>query len=79
MNPYWHDYQTFKRSPGDYADAAIACIVFGARLKALIVICREQALLGNVNPLVWRIEYQQRGLPHAYILFWMDFDTDHLS
>jgi hypothetical protein len=32
-----------------------------------------------MNAFVWRIEHQQRGLPHGHILFWTDFDTADLS
>jgi hypothetical protein len=29
--------------------------------------------------LLWRIECPKRGLPHAQILFWPDFDTEDID
>jgi hypothetical protein len=28
---------------------------------------------------VWRIGYQQRGLPHAHILLWTEYDLDNVT
>jgi hypothetical protein len=36
---------------------------------------QRRHILGKVSAFAWRIEYQKRGLPHAHILFWSDFDT----
>jgi hypothetical protein len=75
MNPYWPDYQALKRGSGHYSDATIISIVFRSRLKFLIKHCKSTRLFGNLKAFVWRVEYQQRGLPHAHILLWTDTDT----
>jgi hypothetical protein len=79
MNPYWPEYQTLKRGSGQVSDATLMSIVFQARLKCLLEYCRRSHLLGNVTAFVWRIEYQQRVLPHAHILFWTDCDTSDIQ
>jgi hypothetical protein len=40
---------------------------------------QKRQILGKVSAFVWRIESQTRGLPHAYILFWTDFDTQDVD
>jgi hypothetical protein len=38
----------------------------------------NRQILGKISAFLWRIEYQKRGLPHAHILFWSDFDTEDI-
>jgi hypothetical protein len=76
MNPYWHDYQALKRDKGVFSDSAMITMVFKAKLSALMSFIRDHRILGEVKGFIWRIEYQKRGLPHAHILFWTDFDTE---
>jgi hypothetical protein len=40
---------------------------------------QNHQILGKALAFVWRIEYQKRGLPHAHILFWADFDTQDIN
>jgi hypothetical protein len=51
---------------------------FKAKLSALMKFIKDHEILGKVSGFVWRIEYQRRGLPHACILFWIDFDTQDI-
>jgi hypothetical protein len=40
---------------------------------------RKDFLGSGIRVLVWRVEYQKRGLRHASILGWIDDDTDNLA
>jgi hypothetical protein len=68
MNPHWRDYKVLMRVDGVFADSAIAGIIFKTKLSALMNFIQKHQILGNVSAFVWRIEYQNRGLPHAYPL-----------
>jgi hypothetical protein len=37
--------------------------------------CKSTSILGRVKAFVWRVEDQYRGLRHAHIIFWTDFET----
>jgi hypothetical protein len=78
MNPYWAKYQALKRDRGTFPHSAMTAIVFKAKLSALMKFIKDHEILGNVSCFVWRIKYQKRGLPHAHILFWTDFDTQDI-
>jgi hypothetical protein len=75
MNPYWADFQALKRSDGQYSDSSMAALVFKSKIFALMKFIRSRKILGTVSAFVWRIEYQRRGLPHAHVLFWSDYNT----
>jgi hypothetical protein len=75
MNPYWPDHQALERGTATSADSAISAIVFKTRRSALTKWSKYPQILRKVSAFVWRIEYQKRGLPHAHILFWTDFNT----
>jgi hypothetical protein len=69
MNPYWADSQALKRGPETFADSAMTAIICKSKLSALMKFIQHHQILGNISAFVWRIEYQQRGLSHAHILF----------
>jgi hypothetical protein len=48
-------------------------------MSELMKFIQHHQNLGNISAFVWRIEYQKRGLPHAHILFWSDFDTHNIA
>jgi hypothetical protein len=75
MNPYWPEYQALKRESGNFGDSAIMAIVFKEKLSGLMMFLKRRRTLGTIFAFVWRIEYQRRGLPHAHLLFWTDFQT----
>jgi hypothetical protein len=79
MNPHWPDYQALKRSDGNFSDSVIMAIVFKLKLSALMNFWRARRLLGGIRAFVWRVEYQKRGLPHAHILLWTDFETEDIE
>jgi hypothetical protein len=39
MNPYWPEYQSLKRSTGNFSDGSIAAVVFRTRLSGLVQLC----------------------------------------
>jgi hypothetical protein len=79
MNPYWLDFQALKRGDGPYSDSAMATIIFRSKMNTLMKFIHSRKMLGKVSAFVGRIEYQKRGLPHAHILLWTDYDTSHVA
>jgi hypothetical protein len=75
MNFHWPDYKAVMRGDDVFADSAIAAIIFKIKLSAFMNFIQKHKILGKVSAFVWRIEYQQRGLPYTHITFWTDFDT----
>jgi hypothetical protein len=67
------------RGNGVFPDSAIAAITSKIKLSALMNFIQEHQILGKVSGFVWRIDYQKRGLPHAHIIFWTDFDTQEID
>jgi hypothetical protein len=51
-------------------------MAFRVRLKVRIAVCPDHALLGTLSAWVWKVGYQQRGLPHAHTRFGTGFDTN---
>ncbi|XP_056694876.1 uncharacterized protein [Spinacia oleracea] len=73
-NPKWPEITRFveKRGlrPEDRPD--IVCRVFKMKLDRLISDLKEQKILPfRVNALVYTVEFQKRGLPHAHILLFL--------
>ncbi|XP_031111963.1 uncharacterized protein LOC116015936 [Ipomoea triloba] len=50
----------------------IICRVFKMKLDSLIADCRKNKLFGSVNGVIYTIEFQKRGLPHAHILLCLE-------
>jgi hypothetical protein len=78
MNPNWTEYQVLKRGNETLGDSAITDIIFRTKLSASMKFIQKHEILVKVSAFVWRVEYQKRGLPHAYILFWTDVDTQDI-
>jgi hypothetical protein len=78
MNPYWPEFVALRRGKEAYSDSAMMAIVFKERLGELMRTIKSSRVLGDVKGYVWRVEYQSRGLPHAHILLWTDFETEDL-
>jgi hypothetical protein len=79
MNRHWPDYKALMRGEGVFTDSAIAAIIFKIKLSALMNFIQTHQIMGKVFAFVSRIEYQKRGLPHAHIFFWTDFDTQDID
>jgi hypothetical protein len=75
MNPYWADYQAFKRGSRTLAGLAKTAIIFKTMLVGLRKFISHRWILGKHSVPQWRIKYQKHDLPHAHILFWSDFDA----
>jgi hypothetical protein len=78
MNPHWPGYQALKRGNDVFADSAMGSIILKTKhekLSALMKFIQKTKIFRKVSTSVWRVEYQKRGVPHAHILFWSDFDT----
>jgi hypothetical protein len=76
MNPYWPDYHALKSGSWPCSDATMISIVFRSCLKFIMKYCKSTRILGRGKAFVWRVEYEQRYLPHAHILFGTDSDTN---
>ncbi|CAA0825383.1 Unknown protein, partial [Striga hermonthica] len=72
-NPKWPEILRFlgpkNLRPEDLPD--IVCRVFRSKLKQLIKDFREKQIFGEVKAVVYTVEFQKRGLPHAHILFFL--------
>ncbi|XP_019164327.1 PREDICTED: uncharacterized protein LOC109160496 [Ipomoea nil] len=73
-NPKWPEVQRFLKDqrlkPEDRPD--IICRLFKIKLDALIADCRKNKLFGPVAGVIYTIEFQKRGLPHAHILLFLE-------
>jgi hypothetical protein len=78
MNPHWHDDVALRRENKSFGDSPMIAMILKQRLSGLMKMLRTKELLGSILGFVWRIKYQKRGLPHAYILLWTDFDSGDL-
>jgi len=68
-NPKWPEI-TAELSPGEGAHLrpVIVARVFHAKLKALIDDIVKLKIFGKIAAVIYTIEFQKRGLPHAHIL-----------
>ena len=48
-----------------------ACVHFYRRLKALLRYLKESKVIGPLEDVFWRIEFQLRGSPHCHLLLWI--------
>ncbi|CAA0830875.1 Unknown protein, partial [Striga hermonthica] len=80
-NPNWPEIIRFleprKLRPEDRPD--IICRVFKAKLKQMIKDFREKQIFGKVIAVVYTIEFQKRGLPHAHILLFLAKENKFLD
>ena len=77
MNPYWPELIAI--DPDNYlSNSSLLMRVFRQRKLAMLDYLRTTSILGKIKGLIWRDEYQQRGLPHSHLLIWSDFDTDSI-
>ncbi|KAI3812104.1 hypothetical protein L1987_16809 [Smallanthus sonchifolius] len=75
-NPKWPEVTRFLKdkmlNPEDRPD--ILCRLFKIKLDAIIRDLKDNAILGNVQAVVYTVEFQKRGLPHAHICLFMHAD-----
>ena len=71
-NPRWEEVTAALFTDQTVADRSdIIARVFRAKLKDLIDQIRNGEMFGNVPALVYTVEYQKRGLPHAHIIIFL--------
>ncbi|CAA0806625.1 Unknown protein, partial [Striga hermonthica] len=72
-NPKWPEITRFVESrglkPEDRPD--IVCRIFKTKLDGLIDDIRKRKIFGSVKAVVYTVEFQKRGLPHAHILLFL--------
>ncbi|KAK1394686.1 hypothetical protein POM88_013742 [Heracleum sosnowskyi] len=73
-NPKWVEIQRAVAAAGSQ-DASVrpdlVARVFKIKLDAMMADLTKQNVLGRVLAVVYTIEFQKRGLPHAHIVLWM--------
>ncbi|CAH9128704.1 unnamed protein product [Cuscuta epithymum] len=78
-NPKWPEITRFLRvhnlKPEDRPD--IVSRIFKVKLDGLIKDFRRKKVFGNVKAVVYTIEFQKRGLPHAHILLFLENDSKY--
>ncbi|XP_019149843.1 PREDICTED: uncharacterized protein LOC109146643 [Ipomoea nil] len=72
-NPKWPEIERFlqprKLKAEDRPD--IVCRVFKMKLNALIKDIKKEKIFGLVDAVIYTIEFQKKGLPHAHILIFL--------
>ncbi|XP_057723392.1 uncharacterized protein LOC130939297 [Arachis stenosperma] len=78
-NPKWPELEDFlsnrELNPEDRPD--MVCRAFKVKLDHLIKDIRENKIFGRVIAVVYTIEFQKRGLPHAHILLFLHRDDKY--
>ncbi|XP_031116659.1 uncharacterized protein LOC116020319 [Ipomoea triloba] len=72
-NPKWPEIERFLQARRLKAEDRpdIICRVFKMKLNALIKELRKDNIFGSVLAVIYTIEFQKRGLPHAHILLFL--------
>ncbi|XP_073120000.1 uncharacterized protein [Henckelia pumila] len=72
-NPKWPEIVRFVEAKGlkteDRPD--IVSRIFKAKLDGLIKDLRKNSIFGDVQAVIYTVEFQKRGLPHAHILLFL--------
>ncbi|KAL6497618.1 hypothetical protein OROHE_027247 [Orobanche hederae] len=76
-NPKWPEISRYLASvnsnPEDRPD--IVCRVFKMKLDVLIKDLKDHGLLGKTQAVIYTVEFQKRGLPHAHIRLFLHRDN----
>ncbi|XP_042027196.1 uncharacterized protein LOC121774371 [Salvia splendens] len=72
-NPKWPEIVRFLGAKGLKPDDRpdVVCRIFKVKLDNLIRDLKTNQIFGAVKAVVYTIEFQKRGLPHAHILFFL--------
>ncbi|XP_019157984.1 PREDICTED: uncharacterized protein LOC109154705 [Ipomoea nil] len=72
-NPKWPEVQRFleKRNLKAEDRPDIVCRIFKMKLDCVIKEIKNGKLFGPIRAVIYTIEFQKRGLPHAHILFFL--------
>ncbi|XP_021996392.1 uncharacterized protein LOC110893602 [Helianthus annuus] len=75
-NPKWPEVKRILKdttlNPEDRPD--ILCRLFKMKLDSIIKDLRDHAILGKLQAVVYTVEFQKRGLPHAHLCLFMHAD-----
>lgn len=73
-NPKWVEIQCHLSKSGNQAvyRPDICCRVFHIKLEQMMADFKSGKFFGTVIAGMYTIEFQRRGLPHEYILLWLD-------
>ncbi|XP_076888124.1 uncharacterized protein LOC143538445 [Bidens hawaiensis] len=76
-NPNWPEIKRFLKDTNLRAEDRpdISCRIFKMKLDSLIKDLKDKQPLGKVQAVVYTVEYQKRGLPHAYICIFLHPDS----
>jgi hypothetical protein len=68
-NPNWEDIQQHIPANSHWMHHPdIVARVFMLKVASLIADIKDRQIFGEVAAIVWRIEWQKRGLPHLHLL-----------
>ncbi|XP_076888555.1 uncharacterized protein LOC143539012 [Bidens hawaiensis] len=72
-NPKWPEVQRFLKDTSLNADDRpdILCRLFKIKLDSLIKDLKDNHVLGKLQAVVYTLEFQKRGLPHAHLCLFM--------
>ncbi|XP_057746430.1 uncharacterized protein LOC130965687 [Arachis stenosperma] len=75
-NPKWPELEDFLKNRELHAEDRpdMVCRAFKVKLDKLIQDIRKNQIFGRVSAVVYTIEFQKRGLPHAHILLFLYHD-----
>ena len=78
-NPKWHEVAALNDQKDVSMNAVLLARIFQQKKRSLISYIKDSKIFGKVKGLLWRDEYQKRGLPHCHLLLWTDFDTSDVD
>ena len=78
-NPKWHEVAALNDQKDVSMNAVLLARIFQQKKRSLISYIKDSKIFGKVKGLLWRDEYQKRGLPHCHLLLWTDFDTNDVD
>ena len=77
-NPHWNEIAALNFEKDVMMNSPLLSRIFYQKKRCLIDYIKKTKIFGNVKGILWRDEYQKRGMPHCHILIWSDFDTDDI-
>ena len=76
-NPKWHEIVALNSEKDVMNNSVLLARIFHQKKQSLIDYIKSSKIFGKVKGLLWRDEYQKRGLPHCHMLLWSDYDTSN--
>ncbi|XP_057792157.1 uncharacterized protein LOC131008997 [Salvia miltiorrhiza] len=80
-NPKWPEIVRYVQSRGLKAEDRpdIISRVFKVKLDNFIIDLRAKAIFGKVTAVIYTVEFQKRGLPHAHILLFLSKEDQNCN